>query len=66
MVCELQAPPPGPFLAPPARFFNDRRRINVALSRARHLCVLVGSPRTLQAAGAKEPAWTTLLRHYSE
>lgn len=62
--------PLTPLLCPPAapplirRFFNDARRINVALSRARHLSVVVGSAATMRRAAQREPFWGSILRHY--
>ncbi|KAL4451648.1 hypothetical protein ABPG75_007310 [Micractinium tetrahymenae] len=52
--------------APLSRFFNDARRINVALSRARHLSIIVGSAATLRQAAARQPFWRSLLQHYRE
>ncbi|PRW58176.1 DNA helicase [Chlorella sorokiniana] len=47
-----------------SKFFNDARRINVALSRARHLSVVVGSAATMRRAAQREPFWGSILRHY--
>lgn len=59
----LRAPCP---LLPNSRFFNDARRINVALSRARHLSIVVGSAATMRRAAQREPFWGSILRHYRE
>lgn len=44
-------------------FFRDRQRINVALSRARHLCVVCGHRGTL--ALPKAQPWGRMLGSYS-
>ena len=54
-------PPPPPFVC---RFFRDRRRINVAMSRARYMCVVVGNKRTLNVPKAKP--WGAVLTGYSK
>jgi superfamily I DNA and/or RNA helicase len=43
-------------------FFKDARRINVAVSRAKHLCVVVGSRKMAAGAGG---VWAGVLRHYA-
>ncbi|EFN53165.1 expressed protein [Chlorella variabilis] len=43
-------------------FFRDRRRVNVAMSRARHLCVVVGSLYTLRLPKARP--WSAVLADY--
>lgn len=45
-----------------ASFFRDRRRVNVALSRARHLCVVAGSAQTLRLPKARP--WPAVLASY--
>lgn len=64
--CSQLLTPLCPPAAPPLihRFFNDARRINVALSRARHLSVVVGSAATMRRAAQHEPFWGSILRHY--
>eukprot|EP00887_Chlorella_sp_A99_P000604 scaffold5.g604.t1 len=47
-----------------SQFFLDARRTNVALSRARHLSVVVGSAATLRQAAHRAPFWGHLLEHY--
>jgi hypothetical protein len=41
-------------------FLNDPRRLNVALTRARFGCVIIGNPRVL----ARQPLWHLLLCHF--
>jgi regulator of nonsense transcripts 1 len=41
-------------------FLSDPRRLNVALTRARYGCIIVGNPRVL----AKQPLWHLLLTHF--
>ena len=43
-------------------FLNDPRRLNVALTRARHGCVILGNPKVL----SKQALWHDLLAHYRE
>jgi hypothetical protein len=43
-------------------FFRDRRRVNVAMSRARHLCVVVCSIKTLRLPKAQP--WGAVLANY--
>lgn len=52
-------------IPPGCRFFNDSRRLNVALSRARHLCVIVGSKGTLTRAAYRHDMWN-ILASYEE
>ncbi|PSC73604.1 putative ATP-dependent helicase -like [Micractinium conductrix] len=47
-----------------SKFFRDRRRINVAMSRARYMCVVVGNKRTLNVPKAKP--WGAVLTGYSK
>ena len=46
----------------PGRFFRDRQRINVAMSRARHLSVVVCHRPTLQLPRALP--WSSVLAGY--
>lgn len=41
-------------------FLSDPRRLNVALTRARFGCIIVGNPRVL----AKNPLWNALVNFY--
>lgn len=41
-------------------FLSDPRRLNVALTRARFGCILIGNPRIL----AKNPLWNALINFY--
>lgn len=41
-------------------FLSDPRRLNVALTRARFGCILIGNPRIL----AKNPLWNALVNFY--
>ena len=41
-------------------FLSDPRRLNVALTRARYGCIIIGNPRVL----AKQPLWHLLLTHF--
>jgi len=43
-------------------FLNDPRRLNVALTRARYGCIILGNPRVL----SKSALWNSLLTHYKE
>ena len=43
-------------------FLNDPRRLNVALTRARLGCVIIGNPRVL----SKQALWHDLLMHYRD
>jgi len=43
-------------------FLNDPRRLNVALTRARQGCVILGNPKVL----SKQALWHDLLAHYLE
>ena len=47
----------------PGRFFRDRQRINVAMSRARHLSVVVCHRPTLQLPRALP--WSSVLAGYA-
>lgn len=41
-------------------FLSDPRRLNVALTRARFGCIIIGNPRIL----AKNPLWNALVNFY--
>jgi len=43
-------------------FLNDPRRLNVALTRAKYGCVILGNPKVL----SRHPLWYQLLMHYKE
>jgi len=43
-------------------FLADPRRLNVALTRAKYACIVVGNPKVL----SKQPLWNHLLHHYKE
>ncbi len=43
-------------------FLTDPRRLNVALTRARYGCIILGNPRVL----SKRPLWNSLLVHCHE
>lgn len=49
---------------PPRSFFRDRQRINVALSRAGHLCVVLGHRSVLSLPRAQP--WGRVLASYSD
>ncbi|KAL4859072.1 DNA-binding protein SMUBP-2 [Chlorella vulgaris] len=50
---------PSPYVS---SFFRDRRRVNVAMSRARHLCMVVCSIKTLRLPKAQP--WGAVLANY--
>jgi len=43
-------------------FLSDPRRLNVALTRAKYACIVVGNPKVL----SRHPLWNHLLHHYKE
>jgi regulator of nonsense transcripts 1 len=43
-------------------FLSDARRLNVALTRARYGCVILGNPRIL----ARDPLWNDLINHFKD
>lgn len=47
---------------PLSGFMLDHRRVNVALSRAREECIVVGDKRTLGDGGGK--MWRSVVDHF--
>lgn len=43
-------------------FLNSARRINVALTRAKHGLIIIGNKRTLSS----DPTWASIIQHFED